>query len=118
MSTSPGETPPNIGDEKKVDDKKNKNEEKEIESSDEDFDYNSKSVKVTKKGSSKTFAKIPFNYGRLSSSSQSASANLGKPPRFDGMGYSSWRHSMHVYSIGVNPDLWKIVCRCQHSQGG
>jgi hypothetical protein len=84
MLTSPEEILPNVGDQHKVDDEKNKNEEKEVESSDEDSDYDTKSIKVTKKGSYKTFAKISFNYGRLSSSSQSASVNLGKHPRFDG----------------------------------
>jgi hypothetical protein len=80
MSTSPEEIPPNVGDEKKVDDEKNKNVEKEVESSDENSDYDTKLVKVTKKESSKIFAKIPFNFARLSSPSQSASVNLGKLP--------------------------------------
>jgi hypothetical protein len=88
----------------------NEDEKKEVESSDEDSASDSKSIKVTKKGSTKTFTKTSFNYDRLSGSSQSASINLGKPPHFDGMGYSSWRHSMHLYLIGIIPNLWKIVC--------
>jgi hypothetical protein len=46
MLTSPEEIPPNGGDEKKVDDEKNKNK-KEVVSFDEDSDYDTKSVKVT-----------------------------------------------------------------------
>jgi hypothetical protein len=49
MLISPGEIPPNGGDEKKVDDEKKKNKEKEVESSDENSDYDTKSVKVTKR---------------------------------------------------------------------
>jgi len=80
-------------------------------SSDSDSDYSFKSAKVRNKGSTKTFTKIPFNYERLNSSSfQGTSMNLGKPPHFDGMGYTSWRHKMLVHLIGVNLALWKIVC--------
>ncbi|RLM78870.1 hypothetical protein C2845_PM12G16170 [Panicum miliaceum] len=119
MSTTQEEIPTLVDDDepKEENAKKNEDEKKEEESSGEDSDYDTKSVKVTKKGSSKTFAKIPFNYGRLNGSSQIASVNLGKPPRFDGTGYSSWRNSMRVYLIGVKPDIWKIVCRCEHSRG-
>jgi len=78
-------------------------------SSDSDSDYSFKSAKVRNKGSTKTFTKIPFNYERLNSSSfQGAFVNLGKPPHFDGTGYTSWRHKMRVHLIvcvGVNiPD--------------
>ena len=73
--------------------------------------YSFKLAKVRNKGSTKTFTKIPFNYEHLNSSSfQGTSMNLGKPPHFDGMGYTSWRHKMHVHLIGVNLALWKIVC--------
>jgi hypothetical protein len=51
----------------------------EVESSDGDSDYDNNSVKVTKKGSTKTFTKIHFNYGCLNGSPESASVNLGKP---------------------------------------
>jgi hypothetical protein len=67
-----------------------------------------KMVKVTKQGSGKSFTKIPFNYDRLSDSNNT-SVNLGKPPHFDGTGYS-WKYSMRVYLIGLNPTLWKIMC--------
>ena len=76
-----------------------------------DSDYFFKSAKVSNKRSTKTFTKIPFNYEHLNSSSfQGTSMNLGKPPHFDGMGYTSWRHKMRVHLIGVNLALWKIVC--------
>jgi hypothetical protein len=87
-----------------------KDEKLEKESLGEDSNYDNKSVKVTKKGSTKTFTKISFDYDHLNGSSQSASVNLGKPSHFDGIGYSSWQYSMLVYLIRVNSDLWKIVC--------
>jgi hypothetical protein len=65
--------------------KNNEDEKKDghVKTSDSNSNYNEdKTVKVTKKGGNKTFAKIPFNYDHLSGSTQSAPMHLGKPPRF------------------------------------
>jgi len=110
------DAPPIIVDEEEKEEsssrkKEKKVEEVEVKTDDSDSDYDEKSEKVNKKGSTKTFTKISFNYDRLSgSSSQSSFVNLGKPPHFDAMGYSSWRHKMCMHLSGVNPALWKIMC--------
>jgi hypothetical protein len=52
-------------------------EEHELESSKSDSDFeDNKSVKVTKKGSGKTYSRIPFNYDCLSCSTQYISVPL------------------------------------------
>jgi hypothetical protein len=65
-TTQEGDPTTKVDDEPKEQNVDNKKKEKgEVESSDEDSDYDTKSIKVTKKGSTKTFTKILFNYGRL-----------------------------------------------------
>lgn len=81
MLTTQGDTPVNKEKEKEEEEATrqtsgDKKEEKvEVKSDDSDSDYDDKSVMVIKKGRTKTYNSIPFNYDRLSSSSQSTSVN-------------------------------------------
>jgi len=111
MSTSQEGSIPDLGEDKGEEKVENteKMKRKVVEETEDRFsDFDSE---YSYKSSTKTFTKIPFNYEHLNSSSfQGTSMNLGEPPHFDGMGYTSWRHKMRVHLIGVNLALWKIVC--------
>jgi hypothetical protein len=52
-----------------------------------------------------------FNYSRIpfNSNAHLLSIPLGKPPHFDGEGYSFWSHKMRSHLFSLHPSMWEIV---------
>lgn len=58
----------------------------------------------------KDHSREPFNYERLSNSTNFMSCPVGKAPYFNGTHYAKWRHNMKMHLISLNPSIWKVVC--------
>jgi hypothetical protein len=51
-----------------------------------------------------------FNYDSLPSNHTFTSVHSEKPPCFDGMNYSKWRHRIKVHLMFFNLNVWIIIC--------
>jgi hypothetical protein len=75
----------------------------ESSSSQRDDDYDEKK-KTVNSNFSFDYSRIPFN-----SNAHYFSIPLGKPPHFDGEGYTIWSHKMCNHLFSLHPSIWEIV---------
>jgi hypothetical protein len=104
-----GDKPTNSGLSHKKRDGKKKKRIKKIINYDSDTSPSSSKKKTVKQNYSFDYSHIPYK-----SNADLIFIPLGKPPHFDGEGYSFWSHKMRSHLFSLHPSIWEIVENGMH----